>query len=116
MKYGSSIVNFDYLAAQMKVKINITKQVLYFTHWCGKGYAIFAALGREVQIAGLALHICESALLKSAHKGIIINRAACREEDRQENIAEKIVLQNEIFNFQRGEMCPDHLENKIALS
>lgn len=50
---------------------------LYFSCWCRKGYAVFAALGREVRIAGLAIHVCESALLKSGRKGIIVDTAEC---------------------------------------
>lgn len=57
----------------MKITVNIKKGKVTFSRWCGKGYAIFAALGKQVRIAGLAIHICEAALLKSACKGIIVS-------------------------------------------
>lgn len=63
----------------MKTGIYISNNSIFFSHWCGKGYAIFAALGKEVRISALAIHICESALLKSAHSGVIVNFAGSSE-------------------------------------
>lgn len=54
------------------------KRKIYFSSWSRKGYAVFSALGKEVYIASLALHMCDVVLLKSAHHGVIVNEAcAC---------------------------------------
>ena len=73
----------------MKINTCIPEAVLYFSQWSGKGYAVFAALGRQVQIAGLALHICLCAMLKSARKGLIVSGVLAWEENEGE-IAEQL--------------------------
>lgn len=57
----------------------ISKQVLHFSRWCRKGFAVFAALGKEVRISVLSIAICVSSLQKSARRGIIVTTAACWE-------------------------------------
>ncbi|MEG0795679.1 MAG: hypothetical protein RR397_04095 [Odoribacter sp.] len=94
----------------MRTGICISKSILHFSRWCGKGYAIFAALGKEIQISGLAVHICECALLKSAHKGVITTTAACRKEQERRNV-EKCLERQVIFCINRGEVCPDNWED-----
>ena len=73
----------------MKINTCIPEAVLYFSQWSGKGYAVFAALGRQVQIAGLALHICLCAMLKSARKGLIVSGVLAWEEN-EGKIAEQL--------------------------
>ena len=76
----------------MKINTCIPEAVLYFSQWSGKGYAVFAALGRQVQIAGLALHICLCAMLKSARK--------------EGKIAEQLKREMEGGCLHEGEVCP----------
>lgn len=59
----------------MKTAINTVGRKLYFSGWSGKKYAVFAAMGRQVCISNLSVHICERALLKSAKKGVIVSDA-----------------------------------------
>ena len=90
----------------MKAILFISKRVLYFSRWCGKGYAIFAALGKEVRISELSIGICTKSLQKSGKKGVIITMVACWEEKVKEAFADE---QNEKTNYigqQRGEVCP----------
>lgn len=83
------------------------KNVIHFSHWCGKGYAVFAAIGRQIRISSLGLNICRKALLKSARKGIIVTFAACRKEDAGVNV--KLKLYDKLRNnlMVRREVCPD---------
>lgn len=68
------------------------KRKVYFSSWSRKGYAVFSALGKDIYIAPLALHMFGVVLLKSAHHGLIVSEAsACvcpvrkeREGEREE--------------------------------
>ena len=85
----------------MKINTCIPEAVLYFSQWSGKGYAVFAALGRQVQIAGLALHICLCAMLKSARKGLIVSGVLAWEEK-----AGQLKREMEGVCLHEGEVCP----------
>lgn len=61
----------------MKTDYYIFGNRICFSQWSRKGFAVFLALGREVSISMLAIHICQCALLKSARKGIIVTDALC---------------------------------------
>ena len=103
----------------MKINTCIPEAVLYFSQWSGKGYAVFAALGRQVQIAGLALHICLCAMLKSARKGLIVSGVLAWEaitggvcqipmssNEEAEKIAEQLKREMEGGCLHEGEVCP----------
>lgn len=90
----------------MKINTCISEVVLYFSHWSRKGYAVFAALGRQIQIAGLALHICLCAMLKSARKGLIVTEVLAWEENEGE-IVEELRWQMKGDCLHEGEVCPD---------
>ena len=93
------------LRPNMKINTCIPEAVLYFSQWSGKGYAVFAALGRQVQIAGLALHICLCAMLKSARKGLIVSGVLAWEEN-EGKIAEQLKREMEGGCLHEGEVCP----------
>lgn len=85
---------------------------IYFSCWSRKGYAIFVALGKNVCISAVSLHICECALLKSARKGIIVKEG----EDVWINGMDKAVLEYECgIMILRGKVCPEangnHFQN-----
>ncbi len=89
----------------MRTNAYLSRKILYFSQWSGKGYAVFAGLGRQVQIAFLALHICLLALLKSARKGVIVNCAAVWKESqakRMERQRQEMLL----VCYRQGEVCP----------
>ena len=67
----------------------IRRHLLSFSRWSRKGYAIFASLGKEVRIAGLAIHICEKALEKSSRKGVIVSTARSFEREQEEQREEE---------------------------
>lgn len=89
----------------MKINTCIPEAVLYFSQWSGKGYAVFAALGRQVQIAGLALHICLCAMLKSARKGLIVSGVLAWEEN-EGKIAEQLKREMEGAVYMREKYAP----------
>ena len=89
----------------MKINTCIPEAVLYFSQWSGKGYAVFAALGRQVQIAGLALHICLCAMLKSARKGLIVSGVLAWEEN-EGKIAEQLKREMEGGCYMREKYAP----------
>ena len=93
------------LQPNMKINTCIPEAVLYFSQWSGKGYAVFAALGRQVQIAGLALHICLCAMLKSARKGLIVSGVLAWEENEGE-IAGQLKREMEGVCLHEGEVYP----------
>ena len=80
----------------MKINTCIPEAVLYFSQWSGKGYAVFA---------GLALHICLCAMLKSARKGLIVSGVLAWEENEGE-IAEQLKREMEGVCLHEGEVCP----------
>lgn len=87
----------------MKRRILFKRCCLYFSAWSRKGYAVFAGLGKEVRISPLALHICGAALLKSALKGVIVNR------DNESEMAVAVACKEVAAGcVQRkvGEVCP----------
>lgn len=90
----------------MKINACTPETVLYFSRWSRKGYAVFAALGRQIQIAGLALHICLCAMLKSARKGLIVTEVLAKEENKRD-ITEKLRRQMKGSYLHEGEVCPD---------
>lgn len=91
----------------MKTKVFLTAMVKHFSRWCGKGYAIFAALKCQVRISFLARHICACALLKSARKGVMIRDVAYWEE--QDEIKEK-TRENFCWScLWRGEVYPGEM-------
>ena len=77
----------------MKINTCIPEAVLYFSQWSGKGYA------------GLALHICLCAMLKSARKGLIVSGVLAWEENEGE-IAEQLKREMEGVCLHEGEVCP----------
>lgn len=83
--------------------------LVYFSRWSRKGYAVFAALGKSVAISTVPFSICNSALLKSARKGVIVSDAGSVKEnfiqietDKAENV--------EIYPVCRGKVCTDENE------
>lgn len=44
----------------------IRKEIIVFSQWSRKSYAVFASLKRVVNIAHLSIDLCKSALLKSS--------------------------------------------------
>lgn len=98
-------------AFRMKREITHKNGTLYFSRWSRKGYAVFAALGRNVCISAVPLSICESALLKSARKGIVVSDACCQEESRpeDENEHRKPHCRQ---GMKRGEVCTDGNRNE----
>jgi len=58
---------------RMRTISYIHQNKIYFSCWSRKGFAIFAALKREVCISRLSLQICAMALKKSARKKTIIS-------------------------------------------
>lgn len=90
----------------MKTKLRKPEAILYFSQWSGKEYAVFAALGKSVRIAALAIHVCRAALLKTARKGGII----LTEEEKWRKVYE---LNNPEMEYRyedqiivKGEKCP----------
>lgn len=65
----------------MKKSFQYRNALLYFSRWSRKGYAVFAALGKRVAISTVRIGVCESALLKSARKGVIVSEARCAQEN-----------------------------------
>ena len=80
--------------------------VIYFSQWSRKGYAVFAALGKDVAFATVSINICEQALLKSAKKGVVIQETDYMKEcvSREEAMCQTIKTG---FRIQAGEVCTD---------
>lgn len=64
------------------------KQVLRFRQWSGKGYAVFASLGKEVNIGHVDINICDKASEKNNRKKALTNTAS-------QYIIEEIIDQEE---------------------
>lgn len=96
----------------MKIRENIKKGRVTFSRWCGKGYAVFAALGKQVRIAGLAIHICKAALLKSAYKGVIVSDVKSIPDMFQLVELENTSNGYAVRVMMRGEVCGDGFMNK----
>lgn len=79
--------------------------LIYFSRWSRKGYAVFAALGKNVVVSSVPLGICESALLKSARKGLIVNEAGAAENFPSEDF--EVQKERSGFPFGRGKVCVD---------
>lgn len=78
---------------------------LYFSRWSRKGYAVFAALGKNVCISPVGRSVCECALLKSAGKGVIADEAGCAEPAAEEK--ENTERRGKYSGIAtRGEVCP----------
>ncbi len=88
--------------------------VIYFSQWSRKGYAVFAALGKEVAFATVSINICERALLKSAKKGVVIEEM----DDAKECVLREKAMRSTTetgYRRQAGEVCADAngMEDKI---
>ena len=76
-----------------------TKQVLKFRQWSGKNYAVFASLGKEVNIGHVDIKICDKASEKSNQtKSGIIHTPEClteeivsEEESIEENLESRLI-------------------------
>lgn len=89
----------------MKASSYILKQVLHFSRWCRKGYAVFAALGREVRISVLAISICVRSMLKSAKNGLIVTMAACWEMSGEEIVALREEVKYVLLEEKEKSLC-----------
>lgn len=49
-----------------RIKQNRNANVVVFSQWSRKAYAVFASLKKVIRIAGLSVDICQSSLLKSS--------------------------------------------------
>lgn len=80
--------------------------VIYFSRWSRKGYAVFAALGKEVAVATVPINVCEQALLKSAKKGVVVQETDYTKECvlREEAMYRTVKAG---FRMQTGELCAD---------
>ncbi len=80
--------------------------VIYFSHWSRKGYAVFAAMGKEVAVATVPINVCEKALLKSAKKGVVVQEMDYAEENvaREETVCPMAGMG---CRMQVGEVCTD---------
>jgi len=47
-----------------RITPNTTKSLLTFHQWRGKGYAVFASLGKQIRIGKLAISIAQSLIAK----------------------------------------------------
>lgn len=91
----------------MKTLSCIHQNRIYFSCWSRKGFAIFAALKREVYISKLSLQICAMALKKSARKKMIIS-----DKKTPEYVDCSILpvqLRNWYIEIIGGELCPDDI-------
>lgn len=57
----------------MNNRVQQKRNLIYFGCWSRKSFALFAAIGKEVKIAALAIGMCQCAFLKSALNGSIVN-------------------------------------------
>lgn len=80
--------------------------MIYFSQWSRKGYAVFAALGKEVAVAAVPINVCEQALLKSAKKGVVVQETDYTKECvlREEAMCQTVKAG---FRIQAGEVCAD---------
>lgn len=89
----------------MKSYVNLNRSKVYFSCWSRKGFAVFAALGKNVCISVLALHMYGSVLLKAVRRGMVVNKDTCAEEGENCLVWEEI---RERYNLAfAGEVCPD---------
>lgn len=98
-------------AMKDKIKRNTDskRDKIYFSCWSRKGFAVFAALGKNVCISVLAIHMYGCALLKAARLGIIVNEDACSQEEENVLAGEQVFKRcNLLF---KGETCPDGKKN-----
>jgi hypothetical protein len=70
------------------------KNVLVFSQWSRKTYAIFASLKRVVNIAHLNIDLCESALLKSSSDVPFFTLFDFR-EDELDNLNSEEIIENQ---------------------
>lgn len=98
----------------MKAKLCLSRNILYFSRWCRKGYAIFAALGKEVHISALAISICMKSLQKSARKGVIVNMATCWQKEIFKIFAVQQKVEYIISGLRAGEVCPAVFQNIVS--
>ncbi|MGL5683456.1 MAG: hypothetical protein ACRDDZ_10470 [Marinifilaceae bacterium] len=68
------------------------KHVVHFARWSRKNYALFAAIGKQVRITSLALRMCQSAFLKAAKQGVIINNDSACTRELAKNRGQRIAL------------------------
>ena len=69
-----------------------------------EGYAVFAALGKRVAISTVRICVCESALLKSARKGVIVSEARCAQENLTQ-ADDVFLLKKEELPVSMGKVC-----------
>lgn len=91
----------------MKTHPRLLPKVIYFSCWCRKGYAIFAAIGRQVLIAAVSLRICRSALLKTARKGAIIISETCWDMEMPADVELETFLKMRNMLPAMESVCPD---------
>lgn len=58
---------------KMKSFVYLFGNRVFFSCWSRKGFALFAAMGKQVRINRLAIHMYKNVLLSSARHGVIIN-------------------------------------------
>ena len=88
----------------MKKSFRYRNALLYFSRWSRKGYAVFAALGKRVAISTVRICVSESALLKSARKGVIVSEARCAQENSAQ-ADDVFLLKKEELPVSMGKMC-----------
>lgn len=90
----------------MKIHSRLLSKVIYFSCWCRKGYAIFAAIGRQVLISAVSLGICRCALLKTARKGNLITSETCWKTEMAPEVELKAYLQMKDMLLPMELVCP----------
>lgn len=77
----------------------ISSNVVFFSRWSRKNYAVFASLGKHVKIGVLKVDICQKALLKGLVDIISIskNTKGTEEDESEVNIADQSILQLSFF-------------------
>lgn len=97
----------------MRIVINKANRTLYFSGWSGKNYAVFAAMGKQVCISNLSVHVCERALLKSAKKGIVVSDARCCDDWAVISDADEISIGYYPYAVQAGKVYPYVYTDKV---
>lgn len=90
----------------MKRNFRHRNSLLYFSRWSRKGYAVFAALGKNVAISAVPIDVCESALLKSGRKGLIVSEAGCAQEEQAAE-DDGLRKEKEGLPVSMGKVCAD---------
>lgn len=80
----------------MLINRAIKKDVIVFSRWSRKNYAIFASLKRVVNIGCLTIDLCKTALLKSPSALLLIKLTGF-EEDEISDIKDNETVENLAF-------------------